>query len=156
MSWSLLIFVAMNFAAALSGAVFSPGEWFKRLEKPSWQPPNWAFPLVWSILYLLNAVAGWFVWEAAGGTVAGQFALAVYVGSLLLNAGWSAIFFGMRKIAIATVEAGLLWLSVLLQIVLFYNLDAAAGLMLIPYLVWVTIAVALSAKMWQLNGAAPA
>lgn len=156
MSWSLLAFVAMNFAAAVSGAVFTPGEWFKRLAKPSWQPPNWAFPLVWSILYLLNAVAGWFVWKAAGDTTAGQVALAVYVGSLILNAGWSAIFFGMRKIAVATFEAVLLWLSVLLQIVLFYNLDATAGLMLIPYLVWVTIAVALSAKMWQLNGAAPA
>ncbi|MEM9676792.1 MAG: TspO/MBR family protein [Pseudomonadota bacterium] len=156
MSWSLLAFVGLNFAAAMSGGIFKPDEWFRNLQKPSWQPPDWAFPVVWLVLYLLNAVAGWMVWEAAGSTVAGQVALAVYVASLVLNAAWSYFFFGLRRIRAATIEAGLLWLSVLLQIVLFYALVPAAGLMLIPYLIWVSIAVALSAKIWQLNGASPA
>ncbi|MEL6737247.1 MAG: TspO/MBR family protein, partial [Pseudomonadota bacterium] len=89
MSWSLLAFVGLNFAAAMSGGIFKPDEWFRNLQKPSWQPPDWAFPVVWLVLYLLNAVAGWMVWEAAGSTVAGQVALVVYVVSLFLNAAWS-------------------------------------------------------------------
>ncbi|MEL6947694.1 MAG: TspO/MBR family protein [Pseudomonadota bacterium] len=156
MSWSLLAFVGFNFLAALSGAVFGPGDWFRRLEKPSWQPPDWAFPVVWFVLYLLNAVAGWIIWTEHGDTSAGRFALAVYGGSLVLNAGWSAVFFGLKRVAWATFEAVLLWLSVLAQIILFAQLTSLAGLMLLPYLAWVTVAVALSAKIWQLNGPAPA
>jgi len=61
LSWSLIAFVALNVIAASSGAAFQPGAWFKSLDKPSWQPPDWAFPVVWSVLYFLNALAGWWV-----------------------------------------------------------------------------------------------
>lgn len=151
MIWSLIVFIGLNFAAALSGAFFSPGAWYEKLEKPSWQPPNWAFPVVWTVLYILNAVAGWIVWEAVGVAGAGFFALVVYVVSLVLNAGWSALFFGMRRMQLALWEALALWLSVALQIILFYQIVPAAGLILLPYLVWVSIAVWLNRTMLKLN-----
>ena len=151
MSWSLIVFVGLNFLAAMSGALFSPGTWFEKLKKPSWQPPNWAFPTVWSVLYLLNAIAGWLVWDKTLLDGSGSIALGVYLISLVLNALWSAIFFGMKRMRLALWEAVALWLSVALQIVLFYQILPAAGLILIPYLVWVSVAVWLNRTMLVLN-----
>lgn len=151
MSWSLLAFVAVNFLAAMSGGIFSPGEWFRSLKKPSWQPPNWVFPVVWSILYAINAFAGWLVWNEVGFEGPGFWAMVVYGLALVLNAAWSAIFFGMKQMGLATLEAGLLWLAVAAQIALFLPINALAGWILLPYLIWVTIAIALSGSVWRLN-----
>ena len=151
MSWSLIVFVGVNFLAAMSGGIFSPGNWFEQLKKPSWQPPNWAFPVVWTVLYLLNAVAGWLVWTQTGFSGLGSIALSVYGVSLLLNAMWSAIFFGMKRMRLALWEAALLWVSVALQIILFIQINVLAALILLPYIVWVTIAVLLNRTMLKLN-----
>ena len=151
MSFSLLAFVGLNFIAALSGAVFKPGAWFESLNKPSWQPPDWAFPVVWTVLYLLNAVAGWLVFSKVGFSDGGATAMIVYVVSLILNAAWSAVFFGMKRMDLATWEAGLLWLSLAVQIVLFYAIEPLAAYISLPYLVWVTVAFHLSRTVWKLN-----
>ncbi len=151
MDWALLFFVFLNVVAAMSGGYFTPGEWYEALEKPSWQPPKWAFPVVWSVLYLLNAIAGWMVWTKTGFAGGGFLALVVYVSSLVLNAAWSGIFFGMRRMQLALWEAGALWLSVALQIFLFWQIESFAGLILLPYLVWVTIAFWLNRTMLKLN-----
>lgn len=151
MSWSLVVFVGLNFLAAASGGIFAPGAWYEKLNKPSWQPPNWAFPVVWSVLYILNAIAGWIIWETVGFEDGGFLALAVYVMSLCLNAAWSAIFFGMKRMRLALWEAVCLWLSVALQAVLFYQIFPLAGLILLPYLAWVSVAVWLNRTMLRLN-----
>ncbi|MDJ0614968.1 MAG: TspO/MBR family protein [Rhizobiaceae bacterium] len=151
MDWALLFFVFLNVVAAMSGGFFAPGKWYEELRKPSWQPPNWAFPTVWSVLYLLNAIAGWMVWKVAGIEGIGFLALSVYVVSLVFNAAWSAIFFGMKRMRLALLEAGLLWASVALQIYLFLQIDSAAGLILFPYLAWVSIAFWLNRTMLRLN-----
>ncbi|MFD0917798.1 TspO/MBR family protein [Pseudahrensia aquimaris] len=151
MSWSLLAFVGLNFFAALSGAVFAPGEWFKSLKKPTWQPPDWAFPVVWSILFLLNSVAGWLVYSKVGFSDGGMLAMAIYVGSLVLNAAWSALFFGMKRMDLATYEAAVLWLSLVAQIAVFYPIEPIAALITLPYLAWVTVAFVLSRTVWRLN-----
>ncbi|MEM8650643.1 MAG: TspO/MBR family protein [Pseudomonadota bacterium] len=151
MSVSLLGFVGLNFLAALSGGIFSPGKWYEALVKPSWQPPNWAFPVVWSVLYVLNAIAGWLVWSETGFSGAGQLALIVYGVSLILNAAWSAIFFGMKRMQLALWEAILLWLSVLLQLILFIQIDQLSGLLTLPYIMWVSVAVWLNRTMLKLN-----
>ncbi|MEM9330396.1 MAG: TspO/MBR family protein [Pseudomonadota bacterium] len=150
-SWSLLAFVGLNFVTAMSGGIFAPGSWYEALKKPSWQPPKWAFPTVWFILYLLNAIAGWIVWTETGFTGAGQLALVVYVISLILNAAWSAIFFGMKRMQLALWEAFLLWASVVLQAILFFQINQMAGLILLPYIAWVTVAVILNRTMLKLN-----
>ncbi|MEO0328229.1 MAG: TspO/MBR family protein [Pseudomonadota bacterium] len=151
MSWSLIVFLGLNFATALSGSYFKPGEWHQNLTKPSWHPPNWAFPLVWSLLYLFNAVAGWLVWSKTGIEGPGLFAMIIYAIGLVLNAGWSAIFFGLRQIRLALAEACLLWLSIAVQMIAFLSIDTIAGLLIAPYLIWVSIAILLNRSMLKLN-----
>lgn len=151
MSWSLMAFIGVNFLTATSGGIFSPDGWFRQLKKPSWQPPDWVFPVVWSILYAVNAFSGWLVWEQTGFEGPGVWAMIVYGIGLVLNAGWSAIFFGLKRLGLATLDSFLLWIAVAAQIVLFLPISQIAGWVLIPYLIWVTIATVLSATVWRLN-----
>lgn len=147
---SLLGFFAANFAAASSGAVFKPGAWYRSLAKPSWTPPNWAFPVVWTTLFCLIAVSGWLVWRAEGGW---STALTVYALHLVLNASWSAIFFGLRMVGLAMLELILFWSSIVAMMVLFYPIEPIATWLLAPYLLWVTIAGCLNFSIWRLNSA---
>lgn len=146
---AIAVFVGLNFATASSGGVFKPGAWYAALNKPSWTPPNLAFPIVWGLLFAINAWAGWLVWETVG--TSSPLAFGLYVGSLILNAGWSWLFFGRRRMDLALVNVVLLWLSLVAIMVVFWDLRPFAALLLIPYLTWVTIASALNLRMIQLN-----
>ena len=148
---AFLAFLGLNILAAASGGILSPGQWYEELRKPVWQPPKWAFPLVWMILYFLTAWAGWMIWVSSGFDEARTWALVVYGISLVLNAGWSWIFFGLRKVKLALVEAILLWLSVAGQLVLFWQIEPMAGMILVPYLIWVSVAVLLNKTLIDLN-----
>ena len=106
---ALLGFVVLAGAAASSGALFKPGPWYDTLRKPGWTPPSWVFPVVWTPLYVMIALSGWFAWSAAG-LVAVPFL--IYALQLLLNAGWSAVFFGLRRPDLAFGELVALWLSI--------------------------------------------
>ena len=144
------VFALLALATASSGAVFTPDAWYREINKPSWTPKDWVFPTVWTPLYVLIAVSGWLVWREAG--VAGAaLPLAVYLLQLVLNAGWSAIFFGMKRPGLALAEVLVLWLSIALTIVLFWPISPLAALLLVPYLVWVTIASALNFQVWRMN-----
>src|ERR1700709_468420 len=96
----LLLFSAACFGVSLSGAVVRPGAWYEHLAQPSWRPPNWLFAPTWGVLYVCIAVSGWLAWRQAGWGPA----LAVYAVQLLLNAGWSALSFGMRRLDLAFGE----------------------------------------------------
>ena len=148
---ALGVFIALNMLAASSGAFFRPGEWYEQLAKPSWTPPNWAFPVVWSALFLMNAVAGWLVWQAAG-TAAGL-ALGVYAVSLVINACWSGVFFGLRRMDLGLINVALLWVSIVAVAVLFWPYNPVAAALQLPYLVWVTIATALNFTVLRMNPA---
>ncbi len=141
--------MVLNFAAASSGAVFRPGDWYARLAKPPWTPPNWAFPVVWSVLFVMNAVSGWLVWMAAGPAAA--FALSVYVGSLVVNAAWSAAFFGLRRMALGLGVVVGLWISIAGVALLFAAYSPVAAALQLPYLAWVSIASVLNLRVLQLN-----
>lgn len=142
-------FVALNFAAASSGGAFRPGAWYASLAKPKWTPPNWAFPLVWLTIFALNTFAGWLVWSAMG--AASLPALAVYVASLAINAAWSWLFFGRRRMDLALIDVTALWLSIVIVIAMFAPISQLAALLLAPYLLWVTVAGFLNLRMIQLN-----
>lgn len=137
-------------AAASTGAAFRPGQWYAGLRKPLLTPPNWVFPLVWGLLYVLMAVAAWRVWEAGGAAAAG--ALAAYAGHLLLNAAWSWLFFGRKRLDLAMAEVLVFWLSILAVIWLFAPFDRIAAWMLVPYHGWVTVAAILNWRFLVLNG----
>jgi benzodiazapine receptor len=154
MTWAdylgLVGFLVANGAAAMSGAYFKPGAWYDGLAKPPWQPPKWLFPVAWSILYATIAVAGWLVWLEAGFTGAAV-ALTVYAVHLVLNALWSALFFGMRRMDLAFYELTALWSSLVAVIALFHAVQPNAAYLLLPYLAWVTFAGVLNWTVWKLN-----
>lgn len=149
---SLAGFFAICFLAASSGGIFSPGDWYEQLAKPRWTPPNWAFPLVWGILFLMIAVAGWLVWRAGSWADIWP-ALTLYGVQLLFNAGWSAIFFGLKRPDLGLIEVAFLWTSILACILAFVPLSLLAALLMLPYLVWVSIAAMLNYQIWRLNRA---
>lgn len=143
----LIGFVGACLLAALTGSIFRPGEWYERLAKPDWRPPNWLFAPVWSLLYLMIALSGWLVWRETG--FAG--ALAVYFLQLLLNGAWTPVFFGLHRIDLGLLVISLLWLAIAATIVAFYPISSLAAYLLLPYAVWVAIAMALNYSIWRLN-----
>ncbi|MDJ0958714.1 MAG: TspO/MBR family protein, partial [Arenicellales bacterium] len=109
--FGLIGFVLLVSAVAATGAMFKPGAWYEALAKPAWTPPNWLFPVAWTLLYLMIAVAGWLVWRAVGFSGAGT-AFALYFLQLLLNAAWSWLFFGLHRMDLAFVDISVLWLAI--------------------------------------------
>lgn len=146
----VLPFIGLMFAAGISGAVFKPGDWYAGLEKPSWTPPDWAFPVVWTILYAMIAAAGWLVWRTGGWSGA----LVFWGAQLVLNAAWSWLFFGRRRMDLAFVDVCLLGASIVGFIVLAAGIDLIAAALFTPYLAWVTTAALLNLAVWRRNPAA--
>lgn len=149
----LAAWLVVTFAAAALGGwatASSLGEWYATLAKPAWTPPDGVFGPVWTVLYALMAVAAWWVWRS--GTAAETApALGAYSVQLLLNLGWSVVFFGLRMPGAAVLEIALLWLAIAATMVLFYRQRPLAGLLLTPYLAWVTFAGVLNFAIWRLN-----
>ena len=145
---ALVGFVLAALAAASSGAIFKPGDWYLTLRKPGWTPRPWVFPVVWTPLYVAIAVSGWLAWREVGLVVP---AFLAYGVQLLLNAGWSGLFFGLRRPDLAFADVVLLWLSIAATIAAFAPISAAAAWLLAPYLAWVTVAAALNLSVWRLN-----
>ena len=146
----LLGFVGACTLAASMGAVFRPGNWYERLTKPSWRPPNWLFAPVWAVLYLTIAVSGWLVWRISGFAGA-ALPLGMYGIQLVLNAAWTPIFFGLHWIGWAFFEIVLLWLAIVATITFFHPVHPVAAWLLLPYLAWVSFAAALNFAIWRLN-----
>lgn len=144
------VFLIANLLAASTGALFRPGPWYQALNKPAWRPPDWLFGPVWMVLYLMISTAGWRVWREAG-LEGAAIPLGIYGLQLVLNALWSAIFFGARRMDLAFYELVALWLSIAATIAVFYPIDPLAGWLLVPYLCWVSFAGILNRRLWVLN-----
>jgi len=125
--------------------------WYRGLAKPSFNPPNWLFGPAWTLLYLLMAVAAFLVWKQGFGAPGVKLALAVFLVQLVLNALWSILFFGMRSPLAGLVDIAVLWLTILATIVLFFRVSTAAGILLLPYITWVSFAAVLNAAILRLN-----
>lgn len=148
MFWLLFtVFLLACMAAGTTGALFPPGAWYRGLSKPSWTPPNWLFPVAWTTLYLLIAASAARVAMVPGAGLA----MAVFGLQIALNALWTPVFFGLRRIRAALFVLMALWLSVAAMAGLFWLMDPLAGYMLIPYLCWVTVAGALNLSVLRLN-----
>lgn len=144
---SALVFVLIVLATASSGAIFKPGEWYESLRKPGWTPPKWAFPVVWTILYVFIGYAGWLVWTIAGWSLP----MALWGLQIVANALWSYFFFGMRRMDVALVDVAILWLSIAVFIVAAWPVAPLASLLFLPYLAWVTAAATLNYSVRRLN-----
>ena len=141
------LFLAASTAAASTGAMFPTGGWYARLKKPGWTPPNRLFPIAWTTIYLLIAFAGARVAPLEGSAVA----MALWAVQIALNALWTPVFFGARRMKAALVVMGALWCAVLAALVAHWRLDPLAGLAFVPYLGWLCVAFALNASILRLN-----
>lgn len=153
MDWSVFIlFLGACCAAAATGSMFPPGKWYRNLTKPDWTPPDWLFPVAWTTLYLASAFAASRV--AMRDDTA--HAMGFWALQIALNTLWTPVFFGLERIRAGMIVLVFLWLSVLGAMLTFFAVDALAGWLMAPYLLWVTVAGALNLAVWRLNPAAAA
>lgn len=132
---------------SLTGAVFPPGSWYESLYHPAGTPPDVAFPIAWTLLYIAMAVAAWRVWRARG---IGR-ELGLFVIQLMLNALWMPTAFGAQQLGLALLVIAALWLALGATLGVFWRVDRLAGLLLAPYWLWVSYAVYLNAGLLWLN-----
>ncbi|OYP97567.1 sensory protein TspO [Pseudomonas mandelii] len=144
---TFLIFLLACGAAASTGLLFKPGQWYESLVKPSFTPPNWLFPVAWSIIYLLLAWTGYRLSLIPGS----QVVLALWAAQIALNTLWTPVFFGAHRIFASMVILTLLWLVVAAMVVMAMRLDVITGLILFPYLVWLCVAAALNFSILRNN-----
>lgn len=148
----LVLWLAACFLVAAVGASASlqAGTFYAELVRPDWAPPGAVFGPVWTMLYAMMAVAAWVVWQRRGIRLA-QIGLVLFVLQLILNALWSWLFFGWRQGALSFLDIAVLWALIVVTLVFFWRIRPLAGLLLVPYLAWVTFASALNFRIWQLN-----
>lgn len=146
----LMVFLLVCYGVAWFGARFRPGAWYVKLEKPPWTPPNRIFAPVWIVLYAMMAVAGWLVWKA-GKSSGTETPLLLFATQLFLNGIWSWLFFGLHRPDLAFADIVALWLAIVATIASVWDVSAIAGMLLLPYLAWVSFALFLNLSIWQLN-----
>jgi len=126
-------------------------DWYTTLNKPSFNPPNWIFGPVWTLLYLMMGVALGLIINLGTKTPGVKAALTIFGIQFILNLIWTPVFFGMHQISPALIVIILMWIAILLSIIHFSKLRPLAGWLLIPYILWVSFATILNAALWQLN-----
>ena len=140
----------LTYSASATAAFVSTGGWYAELAKPAWNPPGWIFGPVWTILYAMMAVAAWRVWRRGGWAVQ-KVALGLFVVQWALNALWTPLFFGLHQPGWALAEILVLLVAILASMRAFWRVDRTAGLLLLPYALWVTFATALNWTIWMMN-----
>lgn len=143
---------AALFVAALGGAATQIGPWYYGLTKPSWQPPDWLFAPVWTLIYGLTALAGVLVWNRVVDRDRRLRMMALFALNALLNVLWSELFFGQRRPDWALWEVVPFWLSILVLTLLVFPITRTGGWALVPYLLWVLFAGFLNLAIVRLNG----
>lgn len=148
------VFLAAVAIVAISGSMFTPSVdpgWYASLRKPSFNPPNWVFAPVWTVLYAMIAVSGWLVWRRVGWAGAGL-PMAWWFAQLILNAVWTPLFFGAHLVGLALAIILSLLAAIIGTIMVFRRHHALAAAMLVPYAAWVAFATVLNWSIWRLNG----
>lgn len=150
--FGLISWFFVSFAASAVGAVASiqAKSFYGQLVQPAWAPSPSVFGPVWTVLYALMAIAAWLVWRS-GGFSAHRQALTLFLVQLAFNALWSWLFFAWKLGGVALADILVLWIFIILTLVSFWRVRPLAGVLLIPYLLWVSFAFALNFSLWQLN-----
>lgn len=127
--------------------------WYPTIQKPSFNPPNWLFAPVWTILYIMMAVAGGLVWHEINSPRKEEVkkSMLFFAIQLGLNALWSYLFFGLKNPLLALIEIVLLWLMIYETYIKFVKINKFSGYLFVPYLLWVSFAMVLNASIWWLN-----
>jgi tryptophan-rich sensory protein len=162
LGWLVGLLGVVYGVAAVGGLATSRSveTWFRTVRKPSWNPPDWVFAPVWTVLYTMMAVAAWLVRRRSAddprARPAGQVALGAWGVQLAFNLLWSLVFFGRRSIAGGLGVIVVLWLAIAGSMVLMGRVSRGGTLLLAPYLAWTTFASLLNYRIWRLNRAAVA
>jgi benzodiazapine receptor len=151
--WALVTVPAVLLLGTLSGRASGSGyanPWFDALEKPSFMPPGWAFPVAWTILYVMMGFALALILHARGAR-GRPLALSLFFVQLALNYSWSPVFFAMHRVSLALLVIAAMLLAATAAAILFYRIRRTAGLLLLPYLAWLGFAAALNYQIGALN-----
>jgi translocator protein len=146
---SLIPFLLLVALTAFLGGLYRPDSWYMALSKPSWTPPGWIFPPVWSALYICIAIAGWRAWLAAP-SIRSR-AIGLWVFQLVLNSLWTWLFFGRHHIGLALADILLLLVAVLTFIGVAWKTSRTAAWLFIPYALWIAFASSLTFSIWLRN-----
>ena len=152
--WKLVVSIIACLAAGAIGSIFTRQAiptWYATLEKPAFNPPNWVFMPVWTLLYILMGIAAFLVWRKGLENRQVRIALIVFLVQLVLNALWSVAFFGLESPLYGVVVIAALWVAILFTVLKFYRISLAASVLVWPYLLWVTFAAVLNVSIWLLN-----
>lgn len=147
---SIIICQGAGFLGSLA-TMPSIATWYKTIAKPSFNPPNAVFGPVWITLYALMGVALFLIWKRGTATAGVKSAMILFFVQLVLNTLWSVLFFGLHQPMWAFIEILVLWLLILLTLIAFWRIALPAGLLLVPYFLWVSFASALNLAIWRLN-----
>ncbi len=149
----LIVFLALCYGRFYLGSMVtasSVGTWYQTLNKAPFNPPDRFFSPVWVLLYFMMAIAGWRVWKKQSST-AGRYALILFSVQLTLNLGWSVLFFGYQKVGLALLEMFVLIFTVILTTLHFWAIDRNAGILFLPYAVWLLFAAVLNGFIFFMN-----
>ena len=153
MDWVLVASVAVPVGLGAAVGMLTKNEtkgaWYESLNKPSWKPPNWVFAPVWTLLYILMGVAFWRMWKATRGT--DTTANLLFALQLALNLAWSLLFFNAHNLQGALFDIVALLGVLTATFISFYRVDHTAGLLLVPYVLWVAFATILTAFIYFNN-----
>jgi len=147
----LIAFVVAQAIGGIGAFTTDLGPWYKSLNKPWWQPPDWLFGPAWTIIFGLAAASAAYAWGNATTRTGRAIIVVLYLTSGLFNILWSVLFFQIKRPDWALIEAGALWVSVLIPILVVSRYSKKAAWLLVPYLSWVTFAAILNYKIVQLN-----
>lgn len=146
LSLPLFLFAVMGGGLAI-GILTAPGEWYATLQKPTFNPPNWVFGPVWTVLYLIIAYVGWRLWQRDPHGLM----MRLWFAQMILNFLWSPVFFAAQKPGIALLNISLLFLTIALFIGVSWRFDRQAALLFAPYVLWLGFALTLNAAIVYLN-----
>jgi translocator protein len=150
----LIVSIIIAFIAAGIGSLATSSQittWYSTLAKPSWSPPNWVFGPVWTTLYLLMGIALFLVWREGFERQDVKIAMGIFGVQLILNVLWSVVFFSFHSLFGGFIVILVLWIAILATIIAFYTISKPAGIILIPYIIWVSIASYLNYTVYLLN-----
>lgn len=149
----LLISIALPFLAGAIGSYFTAPSiptWYASLNKPTFNPPNWLFGPVWTLLYILMGISFYLIWNKQTKKDRPQ-AYKYYFAQLILNSIWSIVFFGIKRLDLALIVIVVLWFLILKTIIAFRQMNKTSSNLLIPYILWVSFATLLNFSLYILN-----
>jgi tryptophan-rich sensory protein len=150
----LVIAVLICLLAGFIGSVFtsrSVSTWYTTLDKPSFNPPDWVFAPVWTLIFILMGISLYLVWYKGIATEGVKVALIPFAAQFFFNILWSLLFFGLQSPFYAFIEIIILWITILLTIIYFYRISKVSSYLLIPYILWVSFAAVLNFMIVMLN-----